>query len=285
MMTGSSFCIRFSDITIKFDPAAPVGLPDEFIPFLCEDDGNIDAEFKIAMLRSPIVPQFPSFHDNRGTIVYTDGSQWLHIYPLHRPDDGCQVACLLTPEDKNTLFYPAALWDHYTSVLHCIHLICIERILLKRDAFLLHSSVVRINDAAVLFTGPSGAGKSTQADLWKRHLCAEILNGDRCVIMKRGDRFYGGGSPLSGSSGIYEPGQAPIAGIFILNKSEKNRIRRAGADAFIPLFSQTLINSWDSSFMDKITSLYQDLLVGVPIYHLDCRPDADAVELAYRTIF
>lgn len=284
-MTDTPFCIRFSDITIRFVPCAPIGLPDEFRPFLCEDPGVVDAEYRLRMLYQPLQPEGPSSTDGRGTMIYKTEAGWLRVYPLYRPDDGCQVACLLAPDNVNTLYYPAALWDHYTSILHCIHLIGVERLLLARDAFLLHSSIVSIHGKAVLFSGPSGAGKSTQAALWREHLGADILNGDRCVVMKKDGDFYGGGSPMAGCSGIFRPEQMPIAGIFILNKAPGNMVRPAGFRAFIPLFSQTLLNSWDQDFMDKLSSLFQDLLDQVPVYFLDCKPDEEAVDLAYRTLF
>lgn len=156
---------------------------------------------------------------------------------------------------------------------------------MRFNAFLLHSSVVQIHGKSVLFSGPSCAGKSTQAELWRRHLGADILNGDRCVVMKKADGFYGGGSPWCGTSGIHRREQAPIAGIFLVNKAPENRVQRLGFEAFAPLISQTIINSWDIDFMAKISTLYADLLRQVPVYRLDCLPDAAAVKVAYDTLF
>ncbi len=177
------------------------------------------------------------------------------------------------------------MWEHYGQPLHCLAQLGIEYPLLQRNAIMLHSSVVELNGKAILFCGPSGAGKSTQAALWEKYLDARILNGDRCIIMQKSDGFYGGGSPWCGHSGIYRPEQAPITGIFLVEKSNENSIRRMGANAFAPLFSQTLVNSWDSDFMDKVTTLYQDLLNRIPVYQLHCRPDEGAVQAVYRTLF
>lgn len=285
MTVDSPFRIFFSDLSVRFIPPSAAQLPDELSCLLCEDAGPADAEYELRLLQKPLTPQGQPFHCFRSTEIYHTEEGWLRIYPLKRSEDGCQVACLLRPNGKNILYYPEAMWAYYASPLHCAHLMGIEALLLRRNAFLLHSSVVELDGKAVLFCGPSGSGKSTQADLWKQHLGADILNGDRCVVMGKEDGFYGGGSPLAGHSRIYRPEQAPIAGIFLVNQSADNRVTRLGASAFSALFSQTLINSWDTDFMAQITTLFQQLLLQVPIYRLDCRPDAEAVSTAYHTLF
>lgn len=217
--------------------------------------------------------------------LYRTREGWLRVYSPLIAEDGCQVACLLRPDGKNKLYYPASRWAFYSSSLHCIHLIGGETLLLKQNAFLLHSSVVLFNGKVVLFSGPSGAGKSTQASLWEQHLGATVVNGDRCVIRKLSDGFYGGGSPWSGTSGIYRPEQAPIAGIFLVHQAPENSVQRLGRAAFPALFGQTIVNSWDSAFMEKITELFSEMMAQVPIYRLNCRPDEGAVKAAYHTLF
>ena len=286
MEIRTPFQICFSDIRIGLDPtSAPIELSQELSCLLSNETGPADAEYEIKLLEQPLKEDAPVFHKYCGITVYQTPEGWLRVYPLRRAENGCQVACLLRPDGKNTLYYPAAHWGQYAKPLHCAHLLGLETVLLKRNAFLLHSSVVQLEGKAVLFSGASGVGKSTQAQLWQTHLGAQILNGDRCVVMQRANGFYGGGSPLAGSSRIYRPEQAPIAAIFLLEQSSHNQVQPLGLSALAPLLGQTLINSWDTEFMSKLTTLYQQLLAEVPIYRLRCRPDANAVELAYRTAF
>ncbi len=157
--------------------------------------------------------------------------------------------------------------------------------LYQQDALLLHSSVVEANGKVVLFCGESGAGKSTQAALWEKYHNAKILNGDRCVIKKEQGVFYGGGSPWSGTSGIYSGYHFPIAGIILLKKANKNSIRPLGKEAFFPLFSQTTVNSWDKDFVDKISELHVQLINEIPIFELNCLPDQEATDITYCTLF
>lgn len=278
-------CISFSGLTIRFVFPEIIGLPDYLGDFLCADPGTVDEEFEIRLLTAPLVPGAPPVHTISGTQIYATDKGWLRIYSSFTAEDGCQVACLLCPDSKNVLYYPASQWDIYSKCLRFLPQLGGEVILLRHNALLLHSSVVMIHGKMVLFSGPSGAGKSTQADLWRSHLGADIINGDRCVIMKREDGFYGGGSPWCGTSGIHRREQAPIAGIFLVNQAPENKITRLGFGAFAPLFTQTLVNSWDPEFMSKATDLFSQLLDQVPVFRLDCRPDRDAAMLAYQILF
>jgi hypothetical protein len=280
-----TFCLRFSGITIRFLLPTVITLPDNFAPFRCPDTSEADEEYRVELLRAPLHPQEPMLHQEGEAQIYHTGKGWLHIYPSLGDEAGCQVACLFCPDGHHTIYYPASRWAYYSRIWRCGHLICGERVLLRHDAFLLHSSLVRIQGRAVLFSGPSNAGKSTLAQLWQTHLGAEILNGDRTVIMKTENGFTGSGSIWSGTSGIYRPEQAPIAGIFLLEKAPENRVERLHFQAFAPLFSQTILNSWDPDYMNRIAQLYSELLEQVPIYRLYCRADQAAVTLAYHTLF
>lgn len=245
----------------------------------------MDEEYEICLLNSPLKPEAKLLHTLSGIQIYPTDQGWLRIYSPLIAEDGCQVACLLCPDGKNKLYYPASMWDFFSRSFHCLHLIGGEVLLLKYNAFLLHSSIAMVNGKMVLFSGPSGAGKSTQADLWAKYLGADVINGDRCVIMKKDDVFLGGGSPWCGTSGIRRREQAPIAGIFLVNQAPENSLQRLGFQAFAPLFTQTIVNSWDQAFMEKVTQLFSDMLSQVPIYRLDCRADEEAVKLVYHTVF
>lgn len=284
MCIQQPFCVRFSGITIRFIPYAPVVLSQELLDLCCEDCSNADAEFELCPMVTPLLPAGSPI-DNGGTMIYSTEEGWLRIFPSFMNEDGCQVACLLRSEGKNVIFYPQSLWEYYTSPLKCAPHMGLETILIRRNAMLLHSSVVQVNGKAVLFSGPSGIGKSTQASLWEKYANAQILNGDRCVIRLMDDCFYGGGSPLAGSSNIFRSEHFPIAGIFLLEQAQENAISRVSSGALAPLLSQTLVNSWDTEFMTQIMNLYQALLAQVPVYKLSCKPDVDAVRIAYKTLF
>lgn len=285
MESVNSCCIAFSGLKIRFRFPSPVHLPKELADLKCEDTGRADEEFEICLLSTPLQLDDKPVYTYLGTHIYPTDKGWLRIYAPLTAEDGCQVACLLCPEGKNKLYYPACKWDFYSNPLHLLHLIGGEAILIKYQASLLHSSVVMIHGKMILFSGPSGAGKSTQADLWVKHFGAELINGDRCVVMRRKEGFYGGGSPWCGGSDVRRPEIAPIAGIFFVNQAPENSLQPMGMRAFVELISQTTVNSWDADFMRTVSDIYDALLKSVPVYRLNCRPDEGAVQLVYQTLF
>ena len=147
------------------------------------------------------------------------------------------------------------------------------------------SSFISWQNNGILFTAPSGTGKSTQADLWKKYEDADIYNGDRTIIRKIDGKYYGFGSPYAGSSGIYRNESAPIKAIVVIEQGPDNVIRRLhGREAFLPLFRETLMNTWNKEYMEKMTDLLMDAACQIPVYHLSCRPDQDAVNTVKNEI-
>ena len=284
-MDSFNFCIGFSGLKIRFHFPTAVTLTSELTDLACDDSGYVDDVFQIKLLTTPLPLTGKPVSTHLGTHVYSTDKGWLRVYAPLTEEDGCQVACLLCPDGNHTLFYPAKKWDFYANPLHLLHLIGGESILMQHNALLLHSSVVKIHGKMVLFSGASGAGKSTQAALWVEHLGAELINGDRCVILEKEDGYYGGGSPWCGSSEVRKPDIAPIAGIFFVNHARENSLDKLGSRAFMSLYAQTTLNAWDSRFMQRLSEMYSGLLEHIPVYRLNCRPDRDAVEMVYRELF
>lgn len=285
MEGGFSFCVGFSGLTIRFLLPTPLVLPQSFAALRCEDTENPDAQYHVVLLTTPLSITAAPVHRSGVATIYPTDEGWLRVYSALTAADGCQVACLLRPNGRHTLYYPASGWEHYRSDWHCTHLLGGEAMLLQHHAFLLHSSVVMLHGKAVLFCGASGAGKSTQAALWEQYANAKIINGDRCVVMQRPDGFYGGGSLWCGTAATYHPEQAPIAGIILLRQGDEETIRPMGFEAFSLLLRQMTVNSWDPQFMAAATDLLCRLTQQVPVYELECRPCRDAVALSHRTLF
>ncbi|MBQ8814935.1 MAG: hypothetical protein IJZ85_10630 [Lachnospiraceae bacterium] len=306
MNKSDHFIVSFAGLTIGFRLPEPIVIPPALSAFLCEESADTqpksamgegsgivsnmgrrrpEVEYRVELLREPLNLTEVPVESYNGMQVYRRESGWLRVYTPLTAADGCQVACLTTAAGKNTLYYPASKWSFYAKELRILHLIGIEEILLRYEAFLLHSSVVKKDGHMVLFSGPSGAGKSTQASLWEKYLGAEVINGDRCIIRKMGDSFWGAGSPWCGTSAIYRNEMAPLKGIFILGQAEKNSVRRIKAEAFINIYQQCIVNEWASEFVVALSDLIAQLLGQIPVYELNCRPDQDAVRLAYNTLF
>ena len=189
--------------------------------------------------------------------------------------------------DSFSIFLPKSLKEEKVlfKQINLMNYLAFEDILINHQGFILHSSFISWQNNGILFTAPSGTGKSTQADLWKKYEDADIYNGDRTIIRKIDGKYYGFGSPYAGSSGIYRNESAPIKAIVVIEQGPDNVIRRLhGREAFLPLFRETLMNTWNKEYMEKMTDLLMDVACQIPVYHLSCRPDQGAVNTVKNEI-
>lgn len=157
-----------------------------------------------------------------------------------------------------------------------------------RGAVAFHSSVIRFRDRGVLFLGESGTGKSTHTQLWREHIPgAELLNDDSPIISAGDGIPQVWGSPWSGKTPCYRNEHLPIAAIVRLSQAPHNRIRRLrpieAIGALLP--SAPPAFSRDEQLQDNVCTLLSQVIENVPVYHLECRPDADAARLSCQTVF
>ena len=157
-----------------------------------------------------------------------------------------------------------------------------------RQAVAIHSSVISLNDGAVLFLGESGTGKSTHTRLWREHIPgAELLNDDSPIIRATDSEALVHGSPWSGKTPCYRNESCPIAAVVRLSQAPHNRIRRLrpieSIGALLPSAPPAFAR--DERLSDDTCGLLSRLIAQVPVYHLECLPDAAAAQLACRTVF
>ena len=166
-----------------------------------------------------------------------------------------------------------------------IDIMNIENVLNKFNGFILHSSFINWQNNGILFSAPSGTGKSTQADLWNKHENAEIINGDRAGVRNVDGVWSAYGLPVAGSSGIYKNKKAQISHIIVLRQGTENKLTRLSPrDAFIKIYSETTIHTWDDEFQNNILNMISDLVQNVPVYLYECLPDESAVEFLKEQI-
>jgi len=175
--------------------------------------------------------------------------------------------------------------DELLREFHISGMLAMELVFIINQGFQLHASVINWKDKGILFSAPSGTEKSTKADLWKKYEGAKVINGDRALIRKEKGEFTVYGSPYAGTSKIYTNFSAPIKAIVILDQGKENKIKRLGVkDAFVRLYSESTVNAWNQEYVIRFLDLLQDLIENVPVYHLSCRPDQDAVNTVKNEI-
>lgn len=152
----------------------------------------------------------------------------------------------------------------------------------------IHSSVIVCHDRCALFLGESGTGKSTHTRLWRENIeGARLLNDDSPIIRVIDGRIHAYGSPWSGKTPCYINRDFPIAGFVRLSQAPHNKIRRQNAlvaiGALLP--SCPHIFAEDGKLQDELCTTLSEVIAQVPVYALECLPNAEAAQLSHSTIF
>lgn len=151
-----------------------------------------------------------------------------------------------------------------------------------------HSSVIDYRDHGILVLGESGTGKSTHTRLWREHIRgAALLNDDSPIVRVRDEAVEVCGSPWSGKTPCYRNRTLPVAAVVRLSQAPHNRIRRLrpleALGALLPSVPPAFAR--DEGLQDALCELISQVVQRVPVFHLECLPDADAARLACTTIF
>ena len=260
------YFFEIASIPFEIKGQTEISIHSSMQPFIVENEEMVDVKYNVVCESNMKVIKEKS--------IYAD-----EVYKI----DLCQIEegkeyDLCIPEKmllNKKLFEGSNIWNF----------LAFEFPLLEKQAFILHSSFVSWKGNGILFTAPSGTGKSTQADLWEKYEAADIYNGDRTIVRKMNGEYYGFGSPYAGTSGIYRNESASIKAIVVIEQGPENIIQRLyGREAFLPLFRETLMNTWNKEYMEKMTDLLMDAACQIPVYHLSCRPDQDAVNTVKNEI-
>ena len=152
---------------------------------------------------------------------------------------------------------------------------------------LFHSATVSLNGKGYMFLGKSGTGKSTHARLWLKHINGvELMNDDNPAVRVKPDGtavVYG--TPWSGKTPCYKNVSAPLGGIVLLSQAPYNKITRLnGIGAYAAIVPSISGKRWDSRIADGLHETENTLAGNIPVWHLDCLPDADAARLCKETI-
>lgn len=151
-----------------------------------------------------------------------------------------------------------------------------------------HSSAIICKDEVVLFLGESGTGKSTHTRLWRENIeGATLLNDDSPFIGVCDGKATAFGSPWSGKTPCYKNESYPIRAIVRLSQAPHNAMRRLrgvqAIGALLPSLPPAF--AFDERLEDCVMDVLSAIVGRVPVYHLECLPDAAAAELSYSTIY
>lgn len=169
--------------------------------------------------------------------------------------------------------YPDGIWD---SML--FYALDFSSVLLENNRVMCHCSFIVKDGEAILFAGIKHAGKSTQAELWRKYRNAEIVNGDRAILMMNGSELYACGTPYCGSSKIALNRIVPVKAMVLLQKDTTNTVsvlknKNECLKSILPHLSYV------DSHIDEMLNMAQKICSNVTFYVLNCLPDENAVSV------
>lgn len=264
---------KFFDTVIQVLTPEKIDDIEPYINFLSEEEPDCTVTFEY-------VKQLPELAGNIATdreiSFATEDNKSMCWYRNHGKEG--YFACRIFDGENSYVQvleeYRGKLWSG-----SIFNLLGFEEIIAKHNSVVLHASAILKNEKMILFTAPCGTGKSTQADLWEKHLGAEIVNGDKALVSLKNGTIFAGGLPFSGSSNICKNVSAPLAAVVCLGQANENVIKKIGVrDAMVALLQGNYRSGITKVSSQKTIDVLEKICSTVPVYRLDCLPDKTAVE-------
>lgn len=274
-----SYYLNFAGNIIKMQTENEITITEKLAPFLLREiPVKVDC-----LLDVHVCEQLPSYECGgywRGTTYYVYHGKELYVFHVDKAGEPPFAVTCFQEDGNVTLLYLKEYAHYFTGSSRIFNKIGAEQLLLQHNRLMLHASFVKYKGHGILFSGPSGIGKSTQAELWRRTMGAEIVNGDRAAVGLADEEWIAWGIPYAGTSGICHNKSAQISAIVILRQANNNQIRSLSAiEAMRYLYPETTVHQWDAKFVEKVTDLLSQLISAVPVFLLECVPDESAVEI------
>lgn len=156
----------------------------------------------------------------------------------------------------------------------------------SKSRLMVHASVIVCDDKGYIFLGRSGTGKSTHARLWLKFIeGTQLLNDDNPVVYLKDGDVYVSGSPWSGKTPCYINREYPLKGIVRLSQAPYNNIQKLrGIQAYAAFLPSCSCMKWNRNESSNIEHTVEETVMQVPVYHLECLPDADAAKVCNEMI-
>lgn len=271
-----------TDVKIQLHTPFPLQIGAESLPFLTE--GTAACQIHIVFTATDCLPDLPENGCWIEDRYYATLEGMKSVFVRNSCDSAPHAVLTETPTGF-ACQYLKEFERFFLDSGDLLNLLGLENILLSQGGILLHASLIQWQGRGIVFSAPCGTGKSTQAALWEKYLGSEVFNGDRAGLRCVDGRWIAYGMPFAGTSGIYRKESVPVSAIVVLAQGPENRIQRLQPmDAVRKLLPECSCRRWDRDFMDRILSILLLLVAQIPVYHLECRPDQDAVLLLRDTV-
>ena len=208
-------------------------------------------------------------------ILTITNAEQQHIFTSKRDDSGC-VRTNAGGANMNPSFVRFGVW------------FMLNIVAVQHSVAAVHSSVIVCHNEAVMFLGESGTGKSTHTRLWRENIeGATLLNDDSPFVGVQNGQVVAFGSPWSGKTPCYKNESYPIRAIVRLSQAPHNSMRRLrslfSVGALLPSLPPAF--AFDEKLEDAVMNVLSAVIGAVPVYHLECLPNAAAAQLSHDTIY
>lgn len=266
-----------ADVNILIKTDFDFNTVDRYIPFISDfEKPDLTYEF-LTVDKLPELPEETLFFDGMVRIYRVNGVTY-RCYAHSKNSMNAVMSDERIHERIITVFISRSSVESYRTEMRIFDHLAIEHAMALFKGTLLHSSFISYDGKAILFTAPSQTGKSTQAELWRKHRNADVINGDRSLVKIKDDTLYAYSLPYCGTSNICENYCAPIRAIVVLRQAPYNRISMLRPSvAFRDLYEGCATNIWYSDDVTVICDLIEQMIRRVPVYLLECLPNEDAV--------
>lgn len=268
---------RIGNFCFEILCSSPLCFPTFFEQFQTENATEVSFTYEIFVTETLPIPEGKPIAMRPDLVVF--GNEALESRLFFFKGANAPYGCLKELSEQH-----AQIWIHeaYLSLIPIDtvfgSLFALERQMLKRNALILHCSVLCHEGKAILFSGPSGIGKSTQANLWVQHAQAFVLNGDRALLQQNQGIWTANGWPICGSSEICLTDSSPIRAIVYLQQAKQNCATRLSyVQSVKKLMEQVTVNAWNKTYVDAAWTLAEQIVGQIPAFSYACNMHPDAV--------
>lgn len=152
------------------------------------------------------------------------------------------------------------------------------------NGFFFHSSSLALDGEGYVFSAVSGTGKSTHTALWRKHFGDKVtmINDDKPIIRKLGNRFYVYGTPWMGKANIGTNAKVPVKAVYIIERAKENRAVKVLPSQVMKQLLEATVIDVERSRMEKLLELLDEFFSTTPLFLLGCNMEENAVLTAYN---
>ncbi len=213
---------------------------------------------------------------------YSETAHWYEEYLSNEP---LMFSTPLTYRDESINYYVTEGLNITEPIAENM-VLCnmFNRMLLRFDGSYIHSSALKFGDKVYLFSASSGVGKSTLTRRWCRLYPenSKVINDDKPSFRIIDGKCIIYGTPFAGGTDIQCNDKAELGAIVFLERAEEDKLVRLSASQVMPLLFQQTPRKFNVNQMDKLLSLYDEIISKYPVYKLYCTNSDSAVHTVFK---